>query len=95
MLNKFAAVALVALSAVPAFAQAPQSGHDLNAALLGLDASQFTTNELAQINAEDRGADRVERAKFILEQKSHAMKNAVASDDAGSFSYVRGQGRDN
>ena len=95
MLTKFAAAALVALSAVPAVAQAPQSGHDLNAALLGVDGSQFTTNELAQINAENRGADRAARAQFILNQKAHAMNSAVASDDAGSFSYVRGQGRDN
>lgn len=66
MTTKFAVAALLSVLAVPAFAN---GGHNMQADLLKLDASQFTTNELAQISDEDSAGDRAARIRLILEEK--------------------------
>lgn len=70
MTSKFALAALLSALAVPAFAGGANPGNQMQAELLGLDPSQFTANELAQIAAEDAGRDRSERIRHILAQKS-------------------------
>lgn len=71
MTSKFAIAALLSALAVPAFASGANPGNQMQADLLGLDASQFTANELAQIASEDAGRDRSERIRHILAQKSN------------------------
>ncbi len=67
MTTKFAVAALLSVLAVPAFAN---GGHQMQADLLKLDASQFTTNELAQIDGEDSASDRLARIRLIEDAKS-------------------------
>lgn len=70
MTNKFALAAVLSALAVPAVAGGFNAGHQMQADLLKLDASQFTTTELAQINAEDTNEDRLERVRLILQNKA-------------------------
>lgn len=67
MTTKFALVALLSTLAVPAFAN---DGHKMQADLLKLDASRYTTNELAQIDGEDSATDRLARIRLIEEEKA-------------------------
>ncbi len=75
MTNKFAIAALLSVFAVPAlaegmnFASNINRGRQMQADLLGLDAARFTTNELAQIAAEDPGDARNERIRVIEAEK--------------------------
>ena len=91
-----ATAAAVALAApVGAFASSLNDGHEMQAAILSLDASQFTTNELAQISAERNDADKAVRAAYILDQKGRAVvtTSGAANLDAVSSSD-RGEGRE-
>lgn len=83
MLNKLA-IAAVALSfAAPAFAN---SGNQMQADLLGLDATQFTGSQLAQIASEKHADRRAALVKFITAENTSGINAAVASDDASSHS---------
>lgn len=82
MLNKFA-IAAVALSlAAPAFAGVVNPGNQMQADLLGLDATQFTGSQLAQIASEKHADRRAELVKFITAENASGISTAVASDDA-------------
>ena len=71
MTSKFAIAALLSVLAVPAFANGENPGNKMQADLLGLDASRFTTSELAQIASEDAGTDRIERIRLIAAGKAN------------------------
>ncbi len=70
MTNKFAIAALLSALAVPAFASSNNAGNEMQAELLGLDATRFTTSELAQIASEDAGVDRQNRIRLIEAEKA-------------------------
>ena len=72
MSHKFAIAALLSVLAVPAFADGSNPGDQMQANLLGLDASRFTGSELAQIASEDAGKDRESRIRLIESQKGGA-----------------------
>lgn len=100
MLNKFA-IAAVALSlAAPAFAGVVNPGNQMQANLLGLNATQFTGSQLAQIASEKHADRRAELVKFITAENASGINTAVASDDAASdhspnFGLNTHVGRDN
>ncbi|AUH65427.1 hypothetical protein [Paracoccus zhejiangensis] len=48
------------------------AGRDMQAAILNLDPANFTTNELAQIDAETSALAKAERIEKILDEKSGA-----------------------
>ncbi|WP_299906662.1 hypothetical protein [uncultured Paracoccus sp.] len=48
------------------------AGRDMQAAILNLDPANFTTNELARIDAETSDQAKVERIEKILDEKSGA-----------------------
>lgn len=75
MSTKLTIAALLSVLAVPAFANGYNPGHQMQADLLNLDAAQFTTNELAQIDAEESVSDRVARIRLILEEKQNGIAN--------------------
>lgn len=88
-----AAIAAAALAA-PVAAKQVSAGHAMQAAILNLDASDFTPAELAQIAAEDDGQRRDERAAFILAQRNatpsttnagHRMLAATLGLDPSEF----------
>ena len=98
MLNKLAIAALALGIAAPAFAGTVNPGDQMQAALLGLDASQFTGSQLAQIASEKHADRRAALVSFITSENDRGIVNAVASDDASSHSpnfgvYLR-TGRD-
>lgn len=68
MTSKFA---IAALLSVLAFANGENPGNKMQADLLGLDASRFTTSELAQIASEDAGTDSIERIRLIEAGKAN------------------------
>ncbi|MRX50043.1 hypothetical protein GI374_06170 [Paracoccus sp. S-4012] len=61
--------AAAALLATPLAAQTVSPGHDMIARINGVDASAYTLNELAQIEAEKGAGAPGERAAFIAAQK--------------------------
>lgn len=71
MTNKFALAAVLSTLAVPALADGYNPGQQMQAGLLGLDAAQFTVNELAQIAAEDTNQDRAARIELIEANKAN------------------------
>lgn len=88
MLNKFTVAALVAAFAVPAFASDINPGRAMQAKLLGLNAAEFSTSELAQIAAEKKGDQRASRAAYIVSQRG--VSSAVAHDSVYDHSEYRG-----
>ncbi len=72
MSNTFAIAALLSALAAPAFADGSNPGDQMQAELLGLDASRFTASELAQIASEEAGKDRESRIRLIEAQKGGA-----------------------
>ncbi|MTH33305.1 hypothetical protein GL279_01690 [Paracoccus limosus] len=99
MLNKFAIAAVALTVAAPAFAGTVNSGDRMQAALLGLDAGQFTTSQLGQIASEKHADRRAALVKFLTEQSSRGINSAVASDDtlghSANFGLVTHIGSDN
>ncbi|WP_176224535.1 hypothetical protein [Paracoccus sp. J56] len=90
MLNKLVIAAVAASFAVPALASEINPGRQMQADLLGLDASQFTTNELAQIASEKLGEERASRAAFITAQKGTGVLNLVSGNNvAGLYTVSR------
>lgn len=97
MLNKLAIAAVAMSLAAPAFAGV-NPGNQMQADLLGVDATQFTGSQLAQIASEKHADRRAALAQFIAAKNASGIANAVASDDASSHSpnfgvYLR-TGRD-
>lgn len=86
----FAATAIAAAMPMAALANA---GHDMQAALLNVDAASFTTSELAQIASEEGIQDRSAQAKFILSQKNSGAAVAFTSDDARPYGSLGTLGR--
>lgn len=80
MLNKFVAAAVFAALAVPAVANEVSPGRAMLGNLLGLNASEYSLNELAQIDAEKTVGEKATRAKFIAEQHNGGVAEAVALD---------------
>lgn len=96
MLNKLVIAAVAATFALPALATEINPGRQMQADILGLDASQFTTSELAQIAAEKNTQRQAAVARFITEEKAAGIVNAVASDDSAPyFAADADRGRDN
>lgn len=99
MLNKFAIATVAMTLAAPAFAGV-NAGNQMQAALLGLDATQFSGSQLAQIASEKHADRRAELVKFITAENASGISTAVASDDAASgrspnFGLSTHVGRDN
>lgn len=88
MLTKITAAALVAAIAVPAFAGGINPGHEMQAKLLGLNAAEFSTSELAEIAAEKNNGQRAERAAYIVSQRG--ITSAVAYDSVYNHDEYRG-----
>lgn len=76
-------------------AASANAGHDMQAALLGLDAAQFSTSELAQIGAESNFETRAELARFILSQKSSGHAVALDTTQVSGLGAMGFGGRDN
>lgn len=94
MLNKLAIIALAATVSVPAFAADINAGRQMQADLLGLNASEFTNSELAQIAGEKTEGERATRAAYIVEQRNRGVSAAVAHD-VQSYSANARRGHDN
>ncbi|MTH65663.1 hypothetical protein [Paracoccus shanxieyensis] len=97
MLNKLVIAAVAATMAVPAFAADINPGRQMQADLLGLNASEFTTSELGQIASEKNTQRQAIRANFIAQEKAAGIVNAVASDDDVAYFglHTSGRGHDN
>lgn len=89
-----AAAALAVALPFTAFAAGPNDGQAMQAALLNVDASAFTTNELARIAAEQGDQRKAERAAQILSQKTGVsgvsnegrdMQAAILNFDPAAF----------
>lgn len=77
-----------------AFAAGSNGGQAMQAALLNVDASNFTANELARIDAEKGDQRKADRAALILDQRAgvpsganggQAMQAALLNVDASAF----------
>ena len=84
MFAKTTLAALALAIAAPAFASDTNAGHAMQAELLNVDASQFTTSELGQIAAEKGSVKQQERARFITMEKAQGLTTA-ASDDSSAY----------
>ncbi len=85
MFNKFTALVFASAFAAPVFAGGISGGHRMQAELLGLDATQFTVNELAVIDADAKQNKDFERASLIAARKVLGANDAVASDSESAY----------
>lgn len=90
-----AAAALAVSLPFVATAASANAGHDMQAALLGLDGTQFSTSELAQIGAENNFETRAELARFILSQKATGNAATLDTTVVSSPASMGFGGRDN
>jgi hypothetical protein len=82
MLNKLITAAILTSFALPVAASEVSPGRAMLGSLLGVDASAYSLDELAQINSEEGAANKAARAQFITAQHNRGVNDTIALDTA-------------